>query len=82
MRFHRLRALTHGMIASRPLCWMANKYGLAARPSICRPGRRGLEPAIQELLAQGFFRLKERRTEGIGLTVLERVAAADPAEAP
>jgi tetratricopeptide (TPR) repeat protein len=45
-------------------------------------GHRGLEPAIQELLAQGSFRLKEQRTDGIGLTVLERVMAADPAEAP
>ena len=31
-------------------------------------------------MAEGAFRLKERRDEGIGLTVLERVAAADPAE--
>jgi GT2 family glycosyltransferase/tetratricopeptide (TPR) repeat protein len=36
-------------------------------------GRRGLWPAVEELLAEGGFRLKERHTDNHGLAVLERV---------
>jgi hypothetical protein len=36
-------------------------------------GYRGLGPAIEQFLAQGAFRVHERRSEGAGLTVLERV---------
>jgi glycosyltransferase involved in cell wall biosynthesis/Tfp pilus assembly protein PilF len=39
-------------------------------------GHRGLGPALAEFLAGGAFRVKERRTEGQGLTVLERVEPA------
>jgi hypothetical protein len=45
-------------------------------------GHRGLWPAIEVFLAQGTFRVKERRTEGIGLTVLERVEPRAASEAP
>jgi glycosyltransferase involved in cell wall biosynthesis/predicted Zn-dependent protease len=37
------------------------------------PGHRGLWPAVEEFLAKGSFRLKERRTNNNGLTVLERL---------
>jgi tetratricopeptide (TPR) repeat protein len=36
-------------------------------------GHGGLWSAVETFLTQGTFRLKERRTEGIGLTVLERI---------
>jgi hypothetical protein len=39
------------------------------------PGSRGLWPAVEEFLARGTFRLKERRTNNNGLTVLEAVPA-------
>jgi hypothetical protein len=39
-------------------------------------GHRGLWPAVEELLAQGAFRLKARFENNNGLTVLERVGAA------
>ena len=47
------------------------------------PGYHGFGPVIEKFLAQGTFRLKERRTSGAGLTILERVdqPAASP-EAP
>jgi glycosyltransferase involved in cell wall biosynthesis/Flp pilus assembly protein TadD len=47
------------------------------------PGYHGFGPVIEKFLAQGTFSLKERRTSGAGLTVLERVhqPAASP-EAP
>jgi tetratricopeptide (TPR) repeat protein len=37
-------------------------------------GHRGLWPAVEEFLAQGTFRLKERFHHNNGLTVLERVS--------
>jgi GT2 family glycosyltransferase/tetratricopeptide (TPR) repeat protein len=37
-------------------------------------GHRGLWPAVEEFLAQGTFRLKQRFTHNNGLTVLERVS--------
>jgi GT2 family glycosyltransferase/Flp pilus assembly protein TadD len=37
-------------------------------------GHRGLWPAVEEFLAQGTFRLKQRFTHNNGLTVLERIA--------
>jgi tetratricopeptide (TPR) repeat protein len=37
-------------------------------------GHKGLWPAVEEFLAQGTFRLKERFTHNNGLTVLERMA--------
>jgi glycosyltransferase involved in cell wall biosynthesis/Flp pilus assembly protein TadD len=43
-------------------------------------GHRGLLPAVEEFLAKGTFLLKERRTEGSGLTILERVER--PATSP
>ncbi len=43
------------------------------------PGRRGLWPAVEEFLAKGKFRLKERHTHNNGLSVLERVAADETA---
>lgn len=36
------------------------------------PGSVGLWPAVEELLAEGRWKLKERRTNNNGLTVLER----------
>ena len=39
-------------------------------------GRRGLWPAVEEFLARGTFRLKERFVNNNGLTVLEAVGAA------
>jgi hypothetical protein len=36
-------------------------------------GQRGLWPAVEEFLAQGGFRLKQRSTNNNGLTVLERI---------
>jgi hypothetical protein len=36
------------------------------------PGHRGLWPAVEEFLAQGAFRLRERYENNNGLTVLER----------
>lgn len=43
------------------------------------PGHRGLWPAVEELLAQGEFRLLARHFNNNGLTVLQRVAACGPA---
>jgi hypothetical protein len=37
------------------------------------PGHRGLWPAVEEFLAAGTFRLRERYDHNNGLTVLERV---------
>jgi len=37
------------------------------------PGHRGLWPAVEEFLAEGSFRLKERFTNNNGLSILERV---------
>jgi hypothetical protein len=37
------------------------------------PGHRGLWPAVEELLAQGRFRVKQRFAHNHGLTVLEAV---------
>jgi glycosyltransferase involved in cell wall biosynthesis/predicted Zn-dependent protease len=37
------------------------------------PGHRGLWPAVEEFLAQGTFRLKQRYVNNNGLTVLERM---------
>jgi hypothetical protein len=37
------------------------------------PGHRGLWPAVEEFLAEGTFRLRQRFTNNNGLTVLERV---------
>jgi hypothetical protein len=39
------------------------------------PGHRGLWPAVEEFLAKGGFRLRERRTNNNGLTILERMAS-------
>jgi hypothetical protein len=36
-------------------------------------GQRGLWPAVEKLLAEGAFRLKQRFTNNNGLTVLERI---------
>jgi hypothetical protein len=36
------------------------------------PGHRGLWPAVEEFLAQGDFRLRQRYMSSSGLTVLER----------
>lgn len=44
------------------------------------PGQQGLWPAVEEFLAAGTFRLKERYTNNNGLSVLERVAS--PPSAP
>jgi GT2 family glycosyltransferase/predicted Zn-dependent protease len=45
-------------------------------------GYRGLQPVIEQFLGQGKFRLKERRTTGAGLTILERAdRPAAPTEA-
>jgi tetratricopeptide (TPR) repeat protein len=38
-------------------------------------GQRGLWPAVEEFLAEGTFRLKQRFTNNNGLTVLERTGA-------
>jgi hypothetical protein len=40
-------------------------------------GQRGLWPAVEEFLAQGRFRLRQRFTNNNGLTVLEAVQPAD-----
>src|SRR5262249_31763580 len=45
------------------------------------PGHRGLWPAVEEFLALGTFRVKERHAHNNGLTVLEAVAATARAAA-
>jgi tetratricopeptide (TPR) repeat protein len=45
-------------------------------------GDRGLWPAVEEFLAQGTFRLKERCTNNNGLAVLERVTPAEETARP
>lgn len=37
-------------------------------------GRGGIGPAVEELLARGEFRIKERLADRHGLTILERVS--------
>jgi GT2 family glycosyltransferase/Flp pilus assembly protein TadD len=44
------------------------------------PGSRGLWPAVEEFLALGTFRLRERLTNNQGLTVLEAVRPATGVE--
>jgi hypothetical protein len=44
------------------------------------PGHRGLWPAVEEFLANGTFRVKQRHTHNNGLTILERIVRLEPAE--
>jgi hypothetical protein len=44
------------------------------------PGHRGLWPAVEEFLAKGTFRLKQRHMHNNGLTILERIERLVPAE--
>jgi glycosyltransferase involved in cell wall biosynthesis/Flp pilus assembly protein TadD len=67
-----------------PLAHALRAYAPRVRRYIIVPGRttlgqngrpaggRGLWPAVEELLAQGTFRLKERSSDRGGLTILER----------
>jgi hypothetical protein len=43
------------------------------------PGHRGLGPAVEEFLARGTFRLRERYENCHGLTILQAVPDARPA---
>jgi hypothetical protein len=41
------------------------------------PGHRGLWPAVEDFLAKGMFKIRERHEHNNGLTILERVARTE-----